>query len=187
GRPKGVMIEHCGVVNLVCIQKDDLEIDDQSRILQYASTIFDASVWEMFSALSFGASLYILPSTLRQDTQLLGDYIEQNKINIATIPPALLRTMFYQEFSNLKTLVVAGESSSSDLMEKWSKGRRLINAYGPTENTVCVTMHLYKDGDLNTNIGKPLSNMSTYVLGSNNLPVPVGVIGELHIGGAGLA
>ncbi|PWJ87911.1 amino acid adenylation domain-containing protein, partial [Flavobacterium araucananum] len=187
GRPKGVKIEHCGVVNLVCIQKDDLEIDDQSRILQYASIIFDGSVFEIFSSLSFGASLYILPSTLRQDTQLLGDYIEQNKINVMALPPALLNTMFYQEFSNLKTLVVAGESTSLEIIQKWSKGRRLINSYGPTENTVCVTMHLYKDGDLNTNIGKPLSNMSTYVLDSNNLPVPVGVIGELHIGGAGLA
>ncbi|WKL50105.1 amino acid adenylation domain-containing protein [Flavobacterium pectinovorum] len=187
GRPKGVMIEHAGVVNLVYIQKGDLEINTQSRILQYASTVFDASLWEIFSSLSFGASLYILSSTLRQDVQLLGGYIEDNKINVATIPPALLRTMFYKEFSNLKTLVVAGESTSLEMMQKWSKGRRLINAYGPTENTVCVTMHLYEDGDLNTNIGKPLSNMSTYVLDQNHQPVPIGVIGELHIGGAGLA
>ncbi|MFW0740071.1 AMP-binding protein, partial [Flavobacterium sp. T12S277] len=164
------MIEHSGVVNLVYIQKDDLEVDDQSRILQYASTVFDGSVFEIFSTLSFGASLHILPSRMRQDVQLLGDYIEDNKINVVALPPVLLHTMSYKEFPNLKTLVVAGESSSSELMEKWNKGRRLINSYGPTENTVCVSMHLYKDGDLNTNIGKPLSNMKTYVLDANNLP-----------------
>ena len=72
-------------------------------------------------------------------------------------------------------------------MRKWSRGRRLINAYGPTENTVCATMHEYEDGDLNTNIGRPLDNASVYVLDANRNPVPVGVIGELYIGGAGLA
>ncbi|WKL50107.1 amino acid adenylation domain-containing protein [Flavobacterium pectinovorum] len=188
GRPKGVLIEHSGAVNLVYTQKDDLEINDQSKVLQYASTIFDASVWEIFSALSFGGSLFILPAIVRQDTQLLGDYIEDNRINVALLPPVLL-TMISptDQFKCLEILLVGGDLSSLGLMEKWSKGRRLINAYGPTENSVCVTMHNYKEGDSNTNIGKPLFNMKAYVLDTNNQPVPVGVIGELHVGGAGLA
>ncbi|MFW0740064.1 AMP-binding protein, partial [Flavobacterium sp. T12S277] len=187
GRPKGVMIEHSGVVNLVQQQISYFEIRNNYIGIQFSSYVFDAAVSEIFTVITIGAKLSIVSNLIRQDVQLLEDYIEANKINVATIPPALLHTMSYKEFPNLKTLVVAGESSSSDLMEKWSKGRRLINAYGPTENTVCVSMHLYKDGDLNTNIGKPLSNMKTYVLDANNLPVPIGVIGELHIGGSGLA
>lgn len=72
-------------------------------------------------------------------------------------------------------------------MAKWSKGRRLINAYGPTENTVCTTMHRYSKGTSHTNIGKPLNNVKVYILDRHLNPVPIGVVGELYIGGAGLS
>ncbi|WP_268225916.1 AMP-binding protein, partial [Sinomicrobium oceani] len=81
---------------------------------------------------------------------------------------------------------LAGESSSAELMTEWRKDRRLINAYGPTEYTVCASMHEYQEGDRNTNIGRPLDNTDAYVLDPNGLPVPIGGTGELHIAGAGL-
>jgi len=187
GKPKGVMVEHGSVNNLVFAQRDKLEINAGSKILQFASLVFDASVWEIFSAISFGAALFIVPSNIRQDAQQLSEYLEDHGINIATIPPGLLRTIPYKEYAGLRTIIVAGESCSADLMRKWSRGRRLINAYGPTESTVCASLHEYKENDLNTNVGKPLDNSSLYVLDNSLIPVPIGVAGELHIGGAGLA
>ncbi len=187
GRPKGVELTHRGVTNLVFTQKGELGISSESRVLQYASLVFDASVNEIFSALTFGAELLIVSNTVRQDASLLSEYLEVNRINIAIIPPVLLSAMPYKELSNLRSLIVAGESCPLELMIKWSQGRRLINAYGPTENSVCATMHTYEKGDLNTNIGKPINNVKVFVLDSNLAPVPVGIVGELYIGGAGLA
>ncbi|MBB6131888.1 amino acid adenylation domain-containing protein, partial [Mucilaginibacter lappiensis] len=187
GLPKGVMVEHQGVINLVFAQQLQLETNSESKVLQFASLVFDASVSEIFSALLLGAELSILPPDIRQDASLLGEYITNHHINIATLPPALLIAIPHAEFSDLETLIVAGESSSSELLRRWRIGRRLINAYGPTEGTVCVSMHQYESGDLNTNIGRPISNTQVYVLDGNGNPVPVGVSGELYIGGAGLS
>ncbi len=187
GRPKGVMVEHRSLMNLVFIQRDRYEVGAKSKVLQYASLVFDASVWEIFSALSFGAELYILPTRMRQDAHLVSGYLAHNKIAVTLLPPALLSVMASTGLEHLKVLLVGGDLSSLDLMHQWSKGRRLINAYGPTENTVCATMHKYEEGDLNTNIGRPLDNTGVYVVDSNLTPVPIGVIGELYIGGAGLS
>ena len=74
---------------------------------------------------------------------------------MATFPPALLALLTEEKMQSLKTIVIAGESCKQDIMNTWSKGRRFINAYGPTENTVCAAMHAYQEGDLSTNIGKP--------------------------------
>ena len=187
GKPKGVKIAHKSLNNLVFVQKHALEINSQSKVLQYASLIFDASVWEIFSALSFGAELSIIPAVIRQDAQLLCDYLGDAKITIALLPPVLLSMMPYTLLQDLKTLLVGGDLSSLETMNKWSQSRRLINAYGPTEGTVIATMHTYEAGDKNTNIGRPITNISVYVLDNNSAPVPIGIIGELYIGGAGLA
>ncbi|WP_299316104.1 AMP-binding protein, partial [uncultured Aquimarina sp.] len=181
--PKGVMVEHRSVINLVFIQKDRLSINTESKILQFASYVFDASVWEIFSAMSLGAQLSIVPDRIRQDGHLLSDYIGGQKIDVALLPPVLLSTISSIQLQGLDTLLVGGDLSSTGLMEDWSRDRRLVNAYGPTEGTVCVSMHWYKSGDLNTNIGKPLDNTKVYVLDVHMMPVPEGVVGELYIGG----
>lgn len=187
GNPKGVMIEHKSVINLIHNQVDCFGIKSEDKVLQFASYVFDASVSEIFTAITTGAQLLIIPNELKKDANLLSDYIEKHNVSIATVPPVLLGLMPYRKFISLKTLVVAGETCSVEQMIKWRAERKLINAYGPTENTVCATMHKYETGDLNTNIGKPIANTSAYILDSNNNPVPVGVIGELYVGGASLA
>jgi amino acid adenylation domain-containing protein len=187
GRPKGVMVEHRSVINLALGQAQAFEINADSKVLQFASLVFDASVWEIFSTLSFGAALFILSSGVRQDADLVSEYMESCRINIATLPPALLSSITYKEFVALRTLIVAGEPCALELMRLWSQGRNLINGYGPTENTVCASMHKYETGDLNTNIGRPFNNVSVYVLDMDRNPVPIGVTGELYIGGAGLS
>ncbi|MEP7107701.1 MAG: amino acid adenylation domain-containing protein [Ferruginibacter sp.] len=187
GGPKGVKITHRSLNNLVFVQKQMLEINSESKVLQYASLIFDASVWEIFSALSSGAQLSIIPAGIRQDSQLVCDYLLSAKITIALLPPVLLSMMPDTRLPDLKTLLVGGDLCSLETMNKWSKGRRLINAYGPTESTVIATMHRYEAGDGNTKIGKPIANTGVYVLDTNSAPVPIGIIGELYIGGAGVA
>ena len=187
GQPKGVMIEHKGVVNLAFTQKEKLKVGCESKILQYASNVFDASVWEIFAALLFGAELHVIPKSIKQDAYQLSDYIANAKITIALLPPVLLSTLPHNALPDLEVLLVGGDLCSSEIMQKWSIGRRLINAYGPTENTVVATMHEYEQGDLNTNIGRPIENISVYVLDKHSNPVPVGVVGELYVGGAGLA
>ncbi|WP_212004673.1 non-ribosomal peptide synthetase/type I polyketide synthase [Chitinophaga sp. HK235] len=187
GKPKGVMIEHESVMNLVFVQKEKLEINTASGVLQYASLVFDASVWEIFSALTLGARLIIVPGNIRQDAQLLSEYMNENGTTTALLPPVLLSVMSSSGLQGLKTLVAGGDVTALKLMQEWSQGRKLVNAYGPTENTVIASMHVYTAGDLNTNIGKPINNAKLHILDSGLQPVPVGVIGELHIGGAGLA
>jgi len=187
GKPKGVKITHNSLTNLVFEQKHVLGISEGAKLLQYASLIFDASVWEIFSALSHGAQLAIVPINIRQDAKLLCDYLANAEINIALLPPGLLSMVPYAPLPALRTLLVGGDLSSSETMHKWAKGRKLINAYGPTENTVITTMHMFEADDKHTNIGKPIANINVYVLDNNTAPVPVGITGELYIGGANLA
>ncbi|MGB3468843.1 MAG: amino acid adenylation domain-containing protein, partial [Cyclobacteriaceae bacterium] len=187
GKPKGVMVDHANLLNLVYNQKEYLSVNAQSVVLQYASLVFDASVWEIFSTLSFGGELHIIESASRNDPHLLAAYLTDHNITIATLPPALIGSIPQQEFPSLKTLVFAGEACTQSLMDQWSEGRTLYNAYGPTEGTVCTTMHRYEKGDLNTNIGQPLYNQKVYVLDDQQQPVPVGVTGELCVAGDSVA
>lgn len=187
GKPKGVQVTHSNLVNLIFAQKKLLSIKPASRVLQYASLPFDASVWEIFSALCTGAQLCILPAHIRQEAQLLSRYLDDAEISTALLPPAMLSAIHHAPLPHLKTLLVGGEVCDTETMNRWSRNRKLINAYGPTESTVIACMHTYKTGDKNNCIGKPLTNCKAYVLDSNLAPVPVGIVGELHIGGAGVA
>lgn len=189
GKPKGVMVAHQSLNNLVYTQQDKFKIRSKSKVLQYANYVFDASVSEIFVTLLSGACLDIIPAHIRQDANLVTKYLKDRYITSATLPPALLSIMPYEHLPTLRTLIVAGETCPLVVMQRWGQGRQLLNAYGPTESTVCATAHEYQDGDgdLNTNIGKPLANIKIYILDSNLNPVPINAIGELYIGGAGLA
>ncbi len=187
GKPKGVMVTHQNLAYFVCYQKQYFALNSKSKVLQYASIGFDASISEIFNALTSGAQLMLIDDTIRAEPEMLLDFLLKHKITWATLPPSLLSSLNYQPLPALKTLVVAGESCSQETMLTWARNRRLINAYGPAEGTVCCTMHDYKPGDLNTNIGTPLCHVKLYVLNEQMHPVPVGVIGELYIAGAGVA
>jgi amino acid adenylation domain-containing protein len=191
GRPKGVMVEHRGIVNLALMQELEygLEIKGgavlHQNCLGYASYVFDAHVWEIYTTLIHGHSLHIIDKNLRTDLSLLQAYVRQNAITVATVPPALLDMDHILE---VKTLIVAGEITSSRIMERYVEQHvNIINAYGPTEATVCSTFHRYRPGDSHRNIGRPISNMSVYVLDGERRLLPVGAVGELYIGGVGLA
>ncbi|QJB57028.1 non-ribosomal peptide synthetase [Pseudodesulfovibrio sp. zrk46] len=183
GKPKGVPIQHHQVINLVDGLKKAFFIDRKSRVLQFASLNFDASVAEIFPALLTGATLVVALEEHRSDANVLGRMLEEMDVSVATIPPAMLAIMPYKELPALSSLVVAGESTDPDAIKQWSKGRKLINAYGPTENTVAATAGLIDGNSLPNDIGTPLKNVSCYILDPYMQLLPVGIPGELFIGG----
>ena len=187
GKPKGVCVSHESLNNLIFSQKEKLNINNETQVLQFASIIFDASVWEIFSSLAFGAKLNIVSNKTRLSMECLNKYISTQKINLALLPPTILNILPTQNLECLKYLLTGGDNCNDEILAKWNRGRVFINAYGPTESAVCATMHEYKDGDISANIGKALNNIKCYVLDSNKKLVPIGVIGELYISGASLA
>ena len=186
GRPKGVLVAHRGVTNVIEASCKSLEINRSSRILQGASLSFDASVLEIFMALAGGATLCLMGQAASgtELARLLSDYA----ITTIAITPSQLDTIPDGEYPALQTLIVGGEACSTTTAARWSRGRRLFNAYAPTEATVYATAMQYveDEGDV-PRLGRPISNMQIYLLDQHLRPVPIGITGEIHIGGVGLA
>ncbi len=189
GKPKGVLLTHEGLFNLVGAQTKEFRIDYRVRLLQFASLSFDAAASEIFTTLLNGATLYIVDQeTLASGTELL-NFIRQNQITTSTIPPSVLRVLPPENLDTLETVISAGEALSPASAERWSESRHMINAYGPTETTVCATCYHFENA-INLSqisIGKAIDNVRLYVLDSSMNLVPIGVPGELYIGGTGVA
>ncbi|RNA62698.1 amino acid adenylation domain-containing protein [Chryseobacterium nematophagum] len=188
GKPKGVMIAHRNVVNLIEQQSVLFSLNtahSSKRALWYANYVFDAHVWDAYCFLSFGHTLYLINKEIQKDLSTLHRYIAENAIQIASIAPVLLTK---ELILPLDTLIVAGDITHPDVMECYTReGVDIINGYGPTESTVCTTYHHYNEDHNPLNIGRSISNIITYVLDEYLRPVPVGAVGELYIGGAGLS
>jgi amino acid adenylation domain-containing protein/non-ribosomal peptide synthase protein (TIGR01720 family) len=194
GQPKGVGISHAAASNLVGAQRDIFNLNDTDRILQFASQAFDASVWEMLLAFGVGAALVIPSANRAQAATALSDDLKLFAVTHATLPPALVSVLETNSLSTLKTLVVAGEACSPEIISRFAPNRSMFNAYGPTENTVCATISSVLDPKLDgvsgtgiVSIGHPLNNVQVYLLDSSLEPVDQGMLGELYIAGAGLA
>ncbi len=188
GNPKGVMISHLGITNTISSAIKQLDLTEHDKILQFASCGFDASVWEIYTALLIGANLVMTEKNQLLPGNILSNTIKENEISVVTLPPSILETVSFIDYPYLKTIIVAGEACSIQLMKQWSKKRHhLVNAYGPTEASVCATMAFCDFQDERCFIGKAINNVSLYVLNQHLQPVPIGVIGELYIGGYGLA
>src|SRR6516164_11406704 len=181
GTPKAVIVAHAGIANLAAAQIDRFGIGAQARVLQFASLSFDAAVSEIATAWASGASL-IVPA--ERSSSALARLMEEQNVSHATLPPALLAEL--PDELALPTLIVAGESCPADVVARWSQARRMINAYGPTEATVCASMSEALCGS-DAPIGRPIWNTRVYVLDDYLQPVPAGVAGELYIAEAGLA
>jgi amino acid adenylation domain-containing protein len=184
GLPKGVMVEHHSAINtfisLFEIYKPDY------RITAYTSYVFDVSVSEIFTTLLRGAELHIVSDKIRLNCVALSDYLIENKINVAYLPPVILRQLPERVYPNLKTLIYAGEPCDKQTARKWSHKVELFNYYGPTECSIYATGKRILTDEVEQ-IGTPILNTQAYVLDGNMMPVPVGVVGELYIGGAGVA
>ena len=185
GRPKGVAVTHRSLRHLVDAQIAAFQITAESRELQFASLTFDASVSEIFTALLAGATLYMAPRQQLVPSREMLQLMQRWQISVVTLPPSVLARLPESELPSLATLVSAGEACPEDLAMRWSKGRRFLNAYGPTEVTVCASIAEYHEGK--PTIGRPMGGARIYVVDDQLRPVPAGVAGEMLVGGPGVA
>ncbi|HEX8321344.1 amino acid adenylation domain-containing protein, partial [Longimicrobium sp.] len=187
GTPKGVMVPHRGVPNLAYAQARRFGIDGTSRVLQFASFSFDAAVAELFDALLTGATLVMAPrEALLPGLELL-ETLRRGRVTVATLPPSVLGILAPDDLPELRTVVSAGEAVDAATVERWSVGRAFVNAYGPTEATVCAASAACEADGRAPAIGRPLENVRVYVLDAAGQPAPAGVPGELYVGGVGVA
>ena len=187
GKPKGVMIPHHGLVNVAWAQKCVYGIHSQEKVLQLASLSFDISIYEWIMALTHGGTLHICAHESQRMGSGLLDYLRKEHITAATLPPSIVASLPLAPLNDLHTLIVGAEASSAQLVEQWSPGRMLYNAYGPTEATIWSTVaHCVANGKTPA-IGYPISNTQVYILDSAMQLVPTSVPGELYLGGIGLA
>jgi amino acid adenylation domain-containing protein len=187
GTPKGVMVSHRGVPNLARVAAARIGIDGASRVLQFASLSFDAAVWEVFSALLAGATLVLAPREKLLPGPGLLETLRRGRVTVATLPPSVLAILPPDDLPELRTVVSAGEAVDAATVERWSAGRAFVNAYGPTEVTVCATSAACEADGRVPAIGRALENVRVYVLDAAGRPAPVGVPGELYVGGVGVA
>ncbi len=187
GRPKGVVVPHRCVCNLARAVTGGLGVGPGSRVLQFASLSFDAAVWEVFPTLLSGAALVLASRDDLQPGAGLVATLRRERISLVTLPPSVLAVLPPEGLPDLATVVSAGEAMDTAVAERWSAGRTLVNAYGPTEATVCATFAPCRRDGRAPSIGRPFANVTVHVLEPAGIPAPVGVPGELYVGGAGVS
>jgi amino acid adenylation domain-containing protein/non-ribosomal peptide synthase protein (TIGR01720 family) len=187
GKPKGVLVTHEGLGNLTEDKIRTCRVQSDSRILQFFSLSFDASIPEIVMALGSGATLCLATSESLLPGSGLMQLLREQAITHITIIPSALAALPQEELPALQMVLVGGEACSPELIERWSKGRLFINAYGPTETTVNASMVECGNNGQKFPTVRPAANKQLYILDQNLQLVPIGVPGELHISGVGLA
>ncbi|HEU0051515.1 MAG TPA: amino acid adenylation domain-containing protein, partial [Longimicrobium sp.] len=187
GTPKGVGVEHRSACNLVAAMVPLLETGPGARVLLLSPPHFDASVADIFSALCAGAALHVADGDDLLPGPALLERVRRDGITHAKLTPSALAAVPFAELPTLGTLVVGGEACGAELVERWGRGRRFVNVYGPTEATVRVSAAVCAPGAGRPAIGAPLANTRLYVLDASLRPLPVGVPGELCVGGVQVA
>ncbi|MFI9379909.1 non-ribosomal peptide synthase/polyketide synthase [Kutzneria sp. NPDC052558] len=186
GRPKGVVVTHAGLASFAAAEAAQFRVGPGDRVLAFSSPSFDASILELCMALPNGAALVVPPPGPLLGEQL-AEVLADKGITHALIPPAALGTVPEVDLPAFGTVIVGADACPAELVERWATGRRMINAYGPTESTVVSTWSDVLTPGGNPPIGRPIRNTKTYVLDGDLRPVPVGVAGELYVAGVGLA
>ncbi|MDX9669520.1 MULTISPECIES: non-ribosomal peptide synthase/polyketide synthase [unclassified Pseudomonas] len=186
GLPKGVMVEHHTLSNLVDWHCEAFDLHAGGHTSSLAGFGFDAMAWEVWPALCCGATLHLAPShDGNEDIDALLDWWRAQPLDVSFLPTPVAEYAFSQGLTHptLKTLLIGG-----DRLRQFTRNQafRVINNYGPTEATVVATSGLIEAGGV-LHIGKPLSNATVYLLDGHQRPVPLGVMGELYVGGAGVA
>ncbi|NEQ96595.1 MAG: amino acid adenylation domain-containing protein [Cyanothece sp. SIO2G6] len=192
GTPKGVEIQHSGLNNLVSWHVAAFDLKSTDKVAQFASFAFDAAGWEIWPCLAIGASLHIVPDRCRVSTTDLQAWFTDQQITVSFLPTPILEALWqmpWQEESTLRVLLTGGDRLQSALPEDLPV--QVFNNYGPTENTVVATCGLVEPAEALAgalpSIGRPIANTQLHLLDANLQPVPIGVPGELYIGGASLA
>ncbi|HEU5268687.1 MAG TPA: amino acid adenylation domain-containing protein [Jatrophihabitans sp.] len=188
GRPKGVVVEHRQAVNFVLGGIDRWQLGPHDRVLQFASLNFDVSVLDMFCCLLSGATAVVADADTRLSPPRLGALMREHRVSFACLPPAVLGLLADQRLPDLRLLIAGGEALPTEVASAWLRdGLRLVNGYGPTEVTVISVAGEVDGRSWPAPIGRPMPNCQAYVLDPHLNPVPVGVVGELYLGGAAVA
>ena len=192
GRAKGVEIIHQTVVNEIHYLQHHFNITEKDRVIQTANYVFDPSVEQIFIALLSGATLVMIPRETLLDSELMEKVLINGRITYLHSTPSLLKNIPIQAYEHLRQISSGGELCTLGLARAWAPYVKFVNKYGPTEATITSTTFPFdptKDTEKTTSlsIGRPLGNVKVYILDTYNQPVPIGVNGEICIGGTNLA
>ncbi|MEG4227994.1 amino acid adenylation domain-containing protein [Microcoleus sp. N9_B2] len=201
GKPKGVMVQHHSLANYTQAASVEYGIEANDRILQFASLSFDVSAEEIYPCLTRGATLVLRENSMSDSISSFLQKCREWEITVLNLPTAywheftaMLSTKTQEFPPSVRLTIIGGEAALPASLDRWQKcvseKVRLVNAYGPTETTISATW-CQLSANISTAkslpIGRPIPNARTYVLDANLQPVPIGVPGELYIGGAGVA
>ncbi|WP_405163082.1 amino acid adenylation domain-containing protein [Nocardia sp. NBC_01499] len=184
GRPKGVELTHGGLANVIRASLTDFALDPSSRVLQFVSFSFDASVWEMFMGLGSGGTLCLAPPDLAAAEHSIDRTIRDSRVTLIYLPPALLSTIDPATVPEIRTVITGGDRISAELRNRWAETATFFVGYGPTEGTIVQTWQECAVRSPSVpSIGLPIANVLLYVLDHNGDPAPPGVVGEVYVGG----
>ncbi|MGB8193181.1 MAG: amino acid adenylation domain-containing protein [Chitinophagaceae bacterium] len=194
GLPKGVPIRHKSIVDRITYHNDYLDINPADKVLQFASVAFDASLVEIFMALTTGAAVILLPKACKENVELLKEKMIAAGVTTAIFPPAYLKLLGAEELPLLKTIISTGEAAILPDMLAHAQNRMVVNGYGPTESCVGASFHKVQTASAveyqqrgALPIGKPFSNTQVYVTGHHRKLLPQGCAGEICIAGPGIS
>ncbi|GIG56508.1 hypothetical protein Lfu02_08800 [Longispora fulva] len=189
GRPKGVVCSHDGIGSLVATATERIGIDRSSRVIQFASVGFDVTVWDLVMSLCVGGRVIVVPAERRVAGRALTDYVAAHRATHMILPPSLVAALPGDcALPDGSVLIVGTETVPSELIARWARRLTVVAAYGLTEATVNSTLWPAEEDWVGpVPIGRPDPNTRCYVLDSALRPVPVGAVGEVYVGGRGLA
>ena len=186
GKPKAVPITHGALANLILNVRDQLKINNSTKILLHTTLSFDVSLGEIWLNLCGGGELCSTGKNRPLIGESLGEFLKNKKITHLFATPSILKTIPLDSYPELECVVVAGEKCPQELVNDWAINRSFFNAYGPTEATIYSTIGQCRAGQKVT-IGLPIRNVSAYIFGENFSPAADDQMGELYIGGVGLS
>ena len=185
GVPKGVAVTHRNVTQL--LESLDAGLPAAGVWRQCHSLAFDVSVWEIFGALLRGGRLVVVSESVARSPEDFHDVLVTEKVSVLTETPSAVGVLSAEGLESV-VLVMAGEACPAEVVDRWAPGRVMVNAYGPTETTMCVAVSApLMAGSGVPPIGSPVATAALFVLDGWLRPVPAGVVGELYVAGAGLA
>ncbi|MFX0577213.1 amino acid adenylation domain-containing protein [Nocardia nepalensis] len=187
GKPKGVAVTHSGLSNFGDEVRERMVIDQDSRTLHFSSPSFDAAIFDLLLAIGSGATMVIVPPDVYGGDELAA-LMERERVTHTFMTPAALSTIDRERWSlpSLRGLMVGGEAFGPELVARWAPGRQMLNGYGPTETTVVIMISDPMEVGGPINIGTPVRGARALVLDERLRPVPVGVPGDLYLGGFGV-
>lgn len=182
GQPKGVVVEHRNVLNLVPMTLSGYGVNSDDVILQFASISFDQTVWDILGTLLVGATICLVEREMIGDADVFEDYVNDRNVTVAALTPTLLADLTPEKFKTLRIVESGGEAANLGVLKRWAEHVEVFNAYGPTEATVNATLWKYDKTSSKVLIGKPLPNTKIYIMNDMSL-CGVGIVGEICIGG----